>query len=184
MNTDGKTNRELDDIYNNMRMTLGLEPAGKSKDKTAAIARIEKLEPEYRAKLNAKPARKSVRRKGFNYPLQSKVLPPSRNGTKFATFVDMLLSGATKAEMMAEAMRFTEETIETTEEMASIEREKKKQGLEHSYTTSTWYRTWRDITNLAVKNGYGMRWLGGDNDNIMLFDNQSAMDEWDRNNGN
>lgn len=178
--------KQLDVIYNEMRATLGLEPAGKAKDKAAAVARIEKLKPQVQA-LTAKPKKprkKSAnpsRLKRFNYPVQYWVRPPMRNGTKFAQFVDAMIgSGATMAELMAINMQFTNEKVETTIAMADENRARKNAGeAVDGYTTATYYRTWREVNNLVNLHGYGARWSGIDTDPIYLFDNKAEQDKYD-----
>ena len=178
--------KQLDVIYNEMRATLGLEPAGKAKDKAAAIARIEKIKPQVQA-LTAKPKtprKKSTnpsRLKRFNYPVQDKVRPPMRNGTKFAKFVDAMLGkGATMTELMAINMQFTNEKVETTIAMADENRARKNAGeTVDGYTTSTYYRTWREVNNLVNLHGYGARWSGIASDPIYLFETKADQDKYD-----
>lgn len=178
--------KQLDVIYNEMRATLGLEPAGKAKDKSAAIARIEKLKPQIAA-LKPKPAKKSraksesTRLKRFNYPVQDVISPPIRKESKFAQFVNAMLGkGATMDELMAINMRFTNEKVETTEEMADANRALKDAGTPNDgYTTSTYYRTWREINNIVNIHGYGSRWSGIDGDKIYLFDSAEALEAYD-----
>ncbi len=189
-------NKELDVIYNRMRSTLNLEPAGKAKDKPSALARIEKLRAQYEAHMEAmlpsiekikKPAKeKSSTPRGryrFNYPVQSKIKPPSRNGTKLASIVDTLESeGMTFDEVVAKIMEITGEKVITTKEMADSNRARKRAGdTDYGFCTDTPYRAWKELNNLAKKHGYGMRCLG-DGERIYLFTSQSDIEAWDRNN--
>lgn len=207
MNLADKPLKELDGLINESRARLGLDPLGKSKDKATAIARLEKLRHRYNdlgllrrhpaaatlllkpelAKLTSSSGRKRKpategRRKLFNYPV-GKVKPPARGNTKFSQLVDAMSDkeGALFADLMAITMKFTGEKVETTEEMADANREKKNAGEAiEGYTTSTRYRTWKDLNNLAIRHGYGMRWQGGPLDPIFLFERAEDMAEWDQ----
>lgn len=198
--------KAMDAFYNEMRAALKLAPAGKAKDKAAAMARIEKLRPEFeklkaaeKPKAEKKPrapkatdgAKKigtSAHRKFFNYDVDTKVKSPNRNGTKFAQLVELLLDGATVKELIAFTMRHSHEATETTKEMADTNRAEKNRRLAEDpsadisdvgFCTTTEYRMWKDLNNLAKRHGYGMRWNGGASDKVQLFETKAAQAEWD-----
>ncbi|MGZ8364794.1 MAG: hypothetical protein ACXWWG_00615 [Nitrospira sp.] len=194
-----RPNKELDELYNQMRIALGQEPAGKAKDKPSALARIEKLKPAYEAHLEAmlppitklKPAKTAKVAKGdnprtfrFNYPVQDKIQPPSRGNTKFAAIVAGLRKGLTFNELLSLTMSFTKERELTTKEMADENRRKKNAGEPYEgFCTSTVYRAWKDVNNIVNKHGYGTRWNYDADAPIVLFDNKEDAAEWDRQHG-
>ena len=187
MSLNDKPLKELDEIRNNMRVQLGMQPLGKSKDKAIAIASIEKLKPALeKLTAQAKPKKKaapSAKRPMCNYDVADKVKPPRRGGTKFFEFVEVLTNGATKEEMIAVTMKFTGEKVETTAEMATENRRRKNAGEQvDGYCTATEYRMWKDLNNFVHRHGYGLRCNDYHHDKIFIFETKAAQDAWDAEN--
>lgn len=175
---------ELTSAYNSAASALGKNTIQKFKDKPTALARLSAIREELAA-LQPEPTPTRKRKiggklKNFNYDIAGKVKPPKRDGTKFAKFVDAMLVGALKSDLVAMTMAFTGETVETTIAMASANRAAKKlDPAAGGYSTDTWYRTWKDLNNLVKRHGYGMRWTGIDSDPIYLFERKEEQDAWD-----
>lgn len=176
---------ELTSAYNSAATALGKPTIIKFKDKPTALARLSAIREELAAlQPEPKPTRKRKiggKLKNFNYDVAAKVKPPKRDGTKFSKFVDAMLDGgALKSTLIAMTMEFTGETVETTIAMASANRAAKKLNpAADGYSTDTWYRTWKDLNNLAKRHGYGMRWTGIESDPICLFERKEEQDAWD-----